>query len=323
VGRLGLELGQYPADRESDSGPSRQRQGVSLEEDRQQDAENLARRGDRRQDQGIKVGNRVENKGLPDGGADGEAADLVHDLGVGEQKGASGADLTEGSGDDDGREAHEKIRPEHKIVRFGLDADLGGFGLEAFLESRRDTVQHKRHDDVGDTHEAAVTAAGGFLLAHGHNGGTADDGRDLEVFAKGVGGTSQQEGSGHDGCHLAALGEGGDGETQTVGQGQTGAGLSGDLGGTGDSEHAKRNSLGGSRELHAEESDDDVGQGLEDLEEPCLFEGGPIDGRDVPKDVLLEGTVIQEGGVDTAGSDQELGAVGETALGLSRRGRVG
>ncbi len=313
-GCLGLELGQYSADRKTNSGPSREGEGVSLEEDGQQDTENLARRGDRRKNEGIKVGNRVKDKGLPDSGTDGKSSNLAKDLGIGNQIGDTGGHLAEDAGNDNGSDAHEEIRPEHKVVRLGLDANLCGLRLEAFLESRRDAIEGQRHDNVKDPHQTVVTATGGFFLSHGNNGSSTNDGGNLEVFPQAVGGSSQQQGSGHDGGHLTTLGKGCDGETQTVGQGQTSAGLGRNLGSSGDSKHCEWNSFGGSGELHAEESNNNVGKGLHDLKEPGLFEGGSVGGRNISEDIFLEGTIIQKGGINTTSSDQELGAVGKACL---------
>lgn len=282
---------------------------MSLEEDREENAEDLARRGDRAENQRVKVGDRVKDEGLPHGAAHGKSRNLAHDLGVGHQKGTPGGDLTESAGNDYGRQAHKEVRPEHEIVGLGLDTDLGGFCFESFLESRGDAIENEGHDDVKDSHEAVVTA-GSLLLSHGYNGSSTNDRRNLQVLPEGIGRPSQEEGAGHDRGHLTALGEGGDGEAESVGQGQTGASLGGNLGSPTDSEHAEGNTLGGSGELHSEETDDDVRQGLQDLEEPCLFERGPVDGGDVSEDIFLEGTVIQKGGVDTASPDHELHAVG-------------
>ena len=79
---LVLQLRQDAATRHGNARPSHDGQGMSLQENAQQDGKYFSRRCDCRQDQWIKVGNGIKNEGLTNGGANGEFDNLVQNFGI-------------------------------------------------------------------------------------------------------------------------------------------------------------------------------------------------------------------------------------------------
>ena len=164
---------------------------MSLEEDTKKDTENLASGSDSGQDQRIEVGNCVEDEALADGRADGKFDNLAENFGIIRAEAKSGADFSKDRGNHNGSQKHVEVGPEHEIIRLGLDAGLGGFRLEALLESSGNTIEDEGEDDVGNAHGRAGRSAA-LLLAHAYNGSTANDGRNLEVFTNRVRRTTKE-----------------------------------------------------------------------------------------------------------------------------------
>ena len=96
---------------------------------------------------------------------------------------------------------------EHKVIWLGLDTCRCRVAFESLLESCRHSIQYQGKDNVHDTH-GRTGGATSLFLSHGHNGGSSNNGGDLQIFTEGIGRSTQEEGSRHDGRHLSRLRKG-------------------------------------------------------------------------------------------------------------------
>ena len=126
-----------------------------------------------RQDERVEIRDRVKDEGLSDRRTQRELDDLTENFGVGGAERQSRSNLVQPDRDDDRRQAHVQVCPEHEIVRLGLDPGLGRLALKLLLEAGGDPVQHETHDDVRHAQHRTAPA---LLLPHGNYGRAPDDG---------------------------------------------------------------------------------------------------------------------------------------------------
>eukprot|EP00754_Rhynchopus_humris_P014057 Rhum_TRINITY_DN14364_c8_g2::Rhum_TRINITY_DN14364_c8_g2_i1::g.85492::m.85492 len=302
--RLALDLSKDTGAGDSHTKPARKGHLVALEEDREEDAEDLAGRRHRRAHQRVERRDGVEDERLPDRRAEAELRNQRQDLRVLEEEAGARKHFAVQQGKDHRDTEHVEVRPEHEVVRLHLDALLRRLRLQALLHTAREPVAHQRAAEEEQAREgrAATTL---LAAAHRHNSRAGHDGGHLHVLPHRVRRTAEEQRADHDRHHLARLGQRRDGEGHARGQRGVGAVLRGHLREAGHREHVVRDVAREAGVGEEREADQDVGGSLKHLQPPDVLEGLP-GLRLVPEHILLEASVVQEAGVDATRSPEQL-----------------